>query len=683
MIKALYVDDETNLLELTKIFLERDPRIEVVVTTDSPQEALREASAGNVDIIVSDYDMPTMDGLDLLKAIRSEGNDIPFILFTGRGRESVVVEAINNGVDFYIQKGGDPRSQFAELLHKMHKAVDRWRSDQEVMGFYEIVKAMDTSLLIMAVEGDGLQEATIQQSNPAAQSLLKEFGLTGAKTLKELREGGLAGLYDVMQTFTSSSSDKPDSHFTEVEVTASDGSVRYLDTDLAILPGGRMGVTIIDITKRVLAERRSDELSTRATKQRQAAFDLITDEVIARAVIPDAYERISKAAIQGLGADKVTIWLKQYGEMVCVHSHIDPAAEAFLFSEVSECDSEFLDTLATEKTFTLDASTGGFGDGSNPSISPPCCVDSSSINAAIMADGEMKGFICAESLEDKVWQRDEEFFLSNIATVTGQMLMAHQREEVKKDLSHSHMLLGYIVENAQASIAVHDKDLNYLYVSRKYIDHYGLQDHEIIGRHHYEVFPDLPQKWRDVHQRVLKGAREFGDMDSYMRDDGTLNWTRWECVPWYERDGSIGGLIVYTEVIDKWVEDQERLQSNEMLLRKITENLWDNVAVLDMDLNITFVSNSISEMRGISPEETIRTYVGDIMPPESLSKINDMMHEAERMEEEGSLDPEKVWEFEIDMYHALGHIIKAQIKACFLRDKDMKPTGILTIARIN
>ena len=75
--------------------------------------------------------MPEMDGIAFLKIVRERFGDLPFILFTGRGREEVVIEAINNGVDFYLQKGGDPKSQFAELSHKIKMAVERKRAVAE------------------------------------------------------------------------------------------------------------------------------------------------------------------------------------------------------------------------------------------------------------------------------------------------------------------------------------------------------------------------------------------------------------------------------------------------------------------------------------------------------------------------------------------------------------------------
>ena len=123
-IRVLYVDDEPGLLEIAKIFLEETGEF-IVSTSTSAKEALTSQSLRSHDIIVSDYQMPGMDGIAFLKEIRKRYDDLPFILFTGRGREEVVIQAINNGADFYLQKGGDPRAQFAELSHKIRQAVRR------------------------------------------------------------------------------------------------------------------------------------------------------------------------------------------------------------------------------------------------------------------------------------------------------------------------------------------------------------------------------------------------------------------------------------------------------------------------------------------------------------------------------------------------------------------------------
>ena len=89
--------------------------------------------------------MPGMDGIEFLKTVRTSGNTIPFILFTGRGREDIVIQALNEGADFYLQKGGEPVSQFAELAHQIRQAVmqrqaeasirDHERREQDIINF--------------------------------------------------------------------------------------------------------------------------------------------------------------------------------------------------------------------------------------------------------------------------------------------------------------------------------------------------------------------------------------------------------------------------------------------------------------------------------------------------------------------------------------------------------------------
>ncbi len=131
-ISILYVDDEEALLDITQISLEKNEDFSVS-TALSANDALRSMKDRAFDIIVSDYQMPGMDGIAFLKAVREQFGDIPFILFTGRGREEVVIEAINNGADFYLQKGGDVRSQFAELSHKIRQAVARRRAEHSLI----------------------------------------------------------------------------------------------------------------------------------------------------------------------------------------------------------------------------------------------------------------------------------------------------------------------------------------------------------------------------------------------------------------------------------------------------------------------------------------------------------------------------------------------------------------------
>ncbi|MGM0604227.1 MAG: response regulator [Halobacteriota archaeon] len=131
-VRVLHVDDEPGFAELTAEFLEReDDRFEVVTET-SASAGLDRLEAGTFDCIVSDYQMPHVDGIEFLRRVREDLDlDLPFVIFTGHGREAVAIEALNLGADRYVQKGGDPTTQYGVLAQAISQSVEHHRSVRE------------------------------------------------------------------------------------------------------------------------------------------------------------------------------------------------------------------------------------------------------------------------------------------------------------------------------------------------------------------------------------------------------------------------------------------------------------------------------------------------------------------------------------------------------------------------
>ena len=143
----LYVDDEETLLDITKQYLERLGNI-LVDTASSAKEGLSCIQQKQYEAIVSDYEMPEMNGIEFLSTVRSQGIDLPFIIFTGRGREEIVIKALDAGADFYLQKGGTPKAQFTELKHKIIQAIHKRRLNKKVLIFnhlYAILGAVNAT----------------------------------------------------------------------------------------------------------------------------------------------------------------------------------------------------------------------------------------------------------------------------------------------------------------------------------------------------------------------------------------------------------------------------------------------------------------------------------------------------------------------------------------------------------
>ncbi|MGD0817631.1 MAG: response regulator [Methanomassiliicoccales archaeon] len=152
----MVVDDEPELCTLSKEFLEIPGDIDVDVAY-SVKEARQALGKKSYHVIVSDYQMPGEDGIQFLKSLRSQGNGTPFILFTGKGREEIVIEALNNGADAYLQKGGMPRPMYAELDHRIRAAAGKHRAEKEIARTLSILESIMESTAdgILVADGKG------------------------------------------------------------------------------------------------------------------------------------------------------------------------------------------------------------------------------------------------------------------------------------------------------------------------------------------------------------------------------------------------------------------------------------------------------------------------------------------------------------------------------------------------
>ncbi|MBI5519029.1 MAG: PAS domain S-box protein [Desulfovibrio sp.] len=121
--------------------------------------------------------------------------------------------------------------------------------------------------------------------------------------------------------------------------------------------------------------------------------------------------------------------------------------------------------------------------------------------------------------------------------------------------------LRLFVEHAPASIAMFDADMVYLAASQRWCDDYSLQDCDLVGRSHYEVFPEVPERWKEIHRRCLAGAVERSEEDHFLRLDGSRQWVAWEIRPWRKASGEVGGIVCFSEDITARKEVQEAMRA--------------------------------------------------------------------------------------------------------------------------
>jgi len=190
-IRVMVVDDSALMSSLIKKMIDSQDDMTVVGKAMNGAFALQKIPVLKPDIIILDIEMPEMNGIALLKEVRARTRTLPFILFTGKGREDVVIEALNSGADYYLQKGGEPKSQYAELAHKVRRSVEQRRAEADLKRKHAVLRA------ILAASPQGIayvRNRTFQWVNDSLAGML-------GYTRHELKGKHLCELYENPETY--------------------------------------------------------------------------------------------------------------------------------------------------------------------------------------------------------------------------------------------------------------------------------------------------------------------------------------------------------------------------------------------------------------------------------------------------------------------------------------------------
>jgi diguanylate cyclase (GGDEF)-like protein/PAS domain S-box-containing protein len=176
-----------------------------------------------------------------------------------------------------------------------------------------------------------------------------------------------------------------------------------------------------------------------------------------------------------------------------------------------------------------------------------------------------------------------------------------ERKRIESDLRQIEELFQLFTQHAPAALAMFDREMNYIAVSRRWCDDFDLRRADILGRSHYEVFPDMPARWLAVHRRALGGETIKNDEDCFERSDGSSQWLRWEVRPWLTGSGAIGGIIIFTEDITARKRAEARLQ----LAASVFTNASEGIMIADPAGIILDVNEAFTQITGYSREEAV------------------------------------------------------------------------------
>lgn len=173
--------------------------------------------------------------------------------------------------------------------------------------------------------------------------------------------------------------------------------------------------------------------------------------------------------------------------------------------------------------------------------------------------------------------------------------------EDRNKLRENRELLQLFIEHAPAALAMFDRKMRYLAVSRRWLQDYGLAAVDVIGRSHYEIFPEIPDRWKQLHRRALAGEELRHDEDCFERPDGSPQWVRWELLPWRSAAGDIGGLLMFAEDITQQKRDREQLELAASVFTKAREG----IVITGPDGAILDVNDSFTRITGYARDEAL------------------------------------------------------------------------------
>jgi len=556
-IRILLIDDEEALLEIAKIFLEQEQGFEVE-TSLSAQDALDKLKRDRFDVIISDYQMPGMNGIELLKKLKSAGDTTPYILFTGRGREDVAIDALNNGASFYIQKGGDPKSQFAELVNMIEASARQARAEKTLRQEKDraqqyinlagvMLLALDKHGKVTLVNKKGCEILGYEEDQILGKSWFENF-------LPENRRDDVKVIFNGLMRGELG----PLEHQPPAPVLCGGGVVRRIAFTNALLKNEK---------GEVIGTLSSGE---DVTERKQVAEALRESEERYHKLIEGMLEGVAYCRMlyddRGHPVDWIYLNVNSNFETLTGLRDIVGKRVTEAISGIEKSDPELFEIY------------GRVASSGKPEV----------------FESEIKSL--RQWLKISVFCPEKDHFVAVFENIT-------KRKQTEDALKESETKYRQLVELAQEGIWAIDADANTTYANPRMAGMLGYTPEEMMGRH---LFSFTDERGKEIAQieldRRKQGIKEQHDFE-FLRKDGQRIYASLETSPMMDEAGNYTGALAVVADITEHKRAEEALVRAKQNLESLIHSAPLPVVVLDLDANVTMWNKTAERVFGWTAEE--------------------------------------------------------------------------------
>ena len=664
-IKILHVDDDPSFLKVTKQCLETQGEFEVD-TASSVNEALGKLEKTDYDAVVSDYQMSGKDGIEFLKELREKGNTVPFIVFTGKGREEIAVKALNLGADQYIDKHGDPETVYYELAHALSQAVDRRSTQIESLKreakLEAILESSPEAITVTDLNGNIIE---FNQATVALHGYESKEELIGKNSLeliaKQDHKRAIEGLKETLEhgstknleyTFLTKDGREFQAELSASVVRDASGKPEYfmaITKDITDRKKAEEALRENRESYRELAESISDmffamDKDFRYTYWNQASekfTGVSAKDAVGKSlteVFPDVKgTRIEQFYKEALRTQQPQSFLNKYqlkGKDYVFELNAYPTKTGLsvFVKDVTE-RQKMDDEIKSLARFPSENPNpvlrlnreGNILYANNPG---KALLQDWKHEVADRTPEFLRGVVAEtlskqseKSFDLKLGKRVYSIMVtpvmgSDYANIYGTDITERKKagEELFDELSLMQLLLG----NHPDFIYFKDSEARFQRVSKRFCDFFELDKEDIIGRTDLELFPEeVAKQTYSEDLQIIKTGKSIINKEENAK--GT--WVLTTKMPRFDKDGKIVGLFGISRDITDRKKAEEELKSSEQKFRGLVEDSAVSIATIDLKGRLTYVNKALADLSGYSVQEMSGRAFKDFVHPDDRGRL--------------------------------------------------------------